>query len=52
MSREFSGNDAEESSGVSQWYDDSPDALEEFQVPGAAAAGSIVFDFLQKKNPQ
>lgn len=28
------------------------DPLEELQVPGSAAAGSIVFDFLKKKSPQ
>ena len=28
------------------------DPLEELQVPGSAAAGSIVFDFLKKKSPR
>jgi Mg-chelatase subunit ChlI len=28
------------------------EGLEELQVPGAAAAGSIVFDFLEKKSPR
>jgi Mg-chelatase subunit ChlI len=28
------------------------EGLEELQVPGSAAAGSIVFDFLEKKSPQ
>jgi Mg-chelatase subunit ChlI len=28
------------------------DPLEELQVPGSAAAGSVVFDFLKKKSPQ
>lgn len=51
------GGEIEPADGSSQgegaadeWFGEDAEAMEDFQVPGAAAAGSIVFDFLQKKN--